>query len=71
MRVLLDYFHSSFPIPQKFKTLAYYSIKHFITILLIIRKLFCGMTGVISILWKSLKSNLKKKFMRCFGVGSG
>ncbi len=29
MRVLLDYFHSSFPIPQKFKTLAYYSIKTF------------------------------------------
>jgi len=29
MRVLLDYFHSSFPIPQKFKTLAYYSVKTF------------------------------------------
>ena len=29
MRVLLDYFHSSFPIPQKFKTFAYYSIKTF------------------------------------------
>ena len=29
MSVLLDYFHSSFPIPQKFKTLAYYSIKTF------------------------------------------
>ncbi len=29
MRVLLDYFYSSFPIPQKFKTLAYYSIKTF------------------------------------------
>jgi len=29
MRVLLDYFHSSFPIPQKFKTLAYYSAKTF------------------------------------------
>jgi hypothetical protein len=29
MRVILDYFHSSFPIPQKFKTLAYYSIKTF------------------------------------------
>jgi hypothetical protein len=29
MRVLLIYFHSSFPIPQKFKTLAYYSIKTF------------------------------------------
>ncbi len=29
MRVLLDYFQSSFPIPQKFKTLAYYSVKTF------------------------------------------
>jgi hypothetical protein len=29
MRMLLDYFHSSFPIPQKFKTLAYYSAKKF------------------------------------------
>ncbi len=29
MRVLLDYFHSNFPIPQKFKTLAYYSVKTF------------------------------------------
>jgi len=29
MRVLLDYFHSSFPIPQKFKSLAYYSAKTF------------------------------------------
>jgi hypothetical protein len=29
MRMLLDYFHSSFPIPQKFKTLAYYSVKTF------------------------------------------
>ena len=29
MRVLLDYFHSSFPIPQKFKTMAYYSVKTF------------------------------------------
>ena len=29
MRVLLDYFHSNFPIPQKFKTLGYYSIKTF------------------------------------------
>ncbi|BBE16096.1 hypothetical protein AQPE_0233 [Aquipluma nitroreducens] len=29
MRVLLDYFHSSFPIPQKFKTIAYYSVKTF------------------------------------------
>ena len=29
MRVLLDYFHSSFPIPQKFKTSAYYSVKTF------------------------------------------
>ena len=29
MRVLLDYFHSSFPIPQKFKTMAYYSAKTF------------------------------------------
>jgi len=29
MRVLLDYFHSSFPIPHKFKTLAYYSVKTF------------------------------------------
>jgi len=29
MRVLLDYFHSSFPIPRKFKTLAYYSVKTF------------------------------------------
>jgi len=29
MRVLLDYFHSGFPIPQKFKTLAYYSVKTF------------------------------------------
>jgi len=29
MRVLLDYFHSSFPIPQKFKSLAYYSVKTF------------------------------------------
>ena len=29
MRVLLYYFHSSFPIPQKFKTMAYYSVKTF------------------------------------------
>ena len=29
MRILLDYFQSSFPIPQKFKTLAYYSVKTF------------------------------------------
>jgi len=29
MQVLLDYFHSSFPIPQKFKTMAYYSVKTF------------------------------------------
>ena len=29
MRVLLDYFHSCFPIPQKFKTIAYYSVKTF------------------------------------------
>lgn len=29
MRVLLDYFHSTFPIPQKFKTIAYYSVKTF------------------------------------------
>jgi hypothetical protein len=29
MRVLLNYFHSSFPIPWKFKTLAYYSVKTF------------------------------------------
>jgi hypothetical protein len=29
MKVLLDYFHHNFPIPQQFKTLAYYSIKTF------------------------------------------
>jgi hypothetical protein len=29
MRVLLNFFHSSLPIPQKFKTLAYYSVKTF------------------------------------------
>ena len=29
MRVLLDYFHTSFPIPQKFKRMAYYSVKTF------------------------------------------
>ena len=29
MQVLLDYFHTSFPIPQKFKTTAYYSVKTF------------------------------------------
>ncbi|MBL7972519.1 MAG: hypothetical protein JNL03_13460 [Prolixibacteraceae bacterium] len=29
MRMLLDYFHNSFPIPQKFKTLTYYSVKTF------------------------------------------
>jgi hypothetical protein len=29
MWVLLAHFHSSFPIPQKFKTLAYYSVKTF------------------------------------------
>ena len=29
MRILLNYFHSSFPIPQKFKTWAYYSVKTF------------------------------------------
>lgn len=29
MRVLLDYFHQNFPIPQKFKTIVYYSIKTF------------------------------------------
>jgi len=29
MRILLDYFHNSFPIPQKFKPLAYYSVKTF------------------------------------------
>jgi len=29
MRVLLDYFHSNFPIPQKFITVSYYSVKTF------------------------------------------
>jgi len=29
IRILLDYFHNNFPIPQKFKTLAYYSVKTF------------------------------------------
>jgi len=29
MRVLLDYFHQNFPIPQKFKTIAYYAVKTF------------------------------------------
>ena len=29
MRVLLDYFRNNFTIPQKFKTLAYYSVKTF------------------------------------------
>lgn len=29
MRVLLNYFHSSFPIPQQFKTWTYYSVKTF------------------------------------------
>jgi len=29
MRVLLDFFHSNFPIPQKFKTIVYYSVKTF------------------------------------------
>ncbi len=29
MRVLSDHFHHTFPIPQKFKTLAYYSVKTF------------------------------------------
>ncbi|MBA4411570.1 MAG: hypothetical protein C0397_19395 [Odoribacter sp.] len=29
MRVLLNYFHNNFPIPQKFKTLSYYSVKTF------------------------------------------
>lgn len=29
MRILLDYFHQNFPIPQKFKTIAYYSVKTF------------------------------------------
>jgi len=29
MRVLLDYFHHNFPIPQKFKTMSYYSVKTF------------------------------------------
>ncbi len=29
MRVLLTHFHASFPIPQKFKTMAYYSVKTF------------------------------------------
>jgi hypothetical protein len=29
MRVLLDYFHHNFPIPQKFKTMTYYSVKTF------------------------------------------
>ena len=29
MRVLLDHFHHTYPIPQKFKTLAYYSVKTF------------------------------------------
>jgi hypothetical protein len=29
MRVLLDYFHTTFPIPLKFKTMAYYSAKTF------------------------------------------
>ncbi len=29
MRVLLDFFHHNFPIPQKFRTLAYYSVKTF------------------------------------------
>jgi len=29
MRVLMDLFHSNFPIPQKFKTWTYYSVKTF------------------------------------------
>lgn len=29
MRVLLNYFHHNFPIPQKFKTIVYYSVKTF------------------------------------------
>jgi hypothetical protein len=29
MRVLLDFFHANFAIPQKYKTLAYYSVKTF------------------------------------------
>ena len=29
MRVLMDFFHSNFPIPQKFKTWTYYSAKTF------------------------------------------
>ena len=29
MRVLMDFFHSNFPIPQKFKTWTYYSVKTF------------------------------------------
>jgi len=29
MRVLLDYFHRNFPIPQKFKTITYYAVKTF------------------------------------------
>ena len=29
MRVLLDYFHRNFPIPQKFKTMTYYAVKTF------------------------------------------
>jgi hypothetical protein len=29
MRVLLDYFHHTYPIPRKFKTMAYYSVKTF------------------------------------------
>jgi hypothetical protein len=29
MRVLLNYFRNNFPIPQKFKTISYYSIKTF------------------------------------------
>ena len=29
MKVLLDYLHQNFPIPQKFKTFVYYSVKTF------------------------------------------
>lgn len=29
MRLLLDHFHHTYPIPQKFKTWAYYSVKTF------------------------------------------
>jgi hypothetical protein len=77
MRVLLDYFHSSFPIPQQFKTIAYYSVKTFQhdfgdyqeIVLWYDRSYITSLEA--SEIESEMQVHLKTRFMICFGVGSG